>query len=296
MACFLLNSRGSFSPWVFGAGLLVDVVYPTFQPRAPSRGFPLPGTSCAWPIGGPAPWTIKEDPAKAGPLELSARLVIAHAAVVATPPIGAPGDEGLAMQPPAIVPIGVVIGTVGPDPNAIHECPMTMMKVVKVVATFREAAMLEPFAALYKATTITEREMAAAGAFSKPRATRFGSSESTTNAAALHHCAGMATTAPAAASVACASSESTATVATSTTPAAAFLGHERQHPIAVGIAQARRGSCLSRFPKKRGHKQAARKGNRCSKFRSHQISPSRVGLFTKPEMRNLVAQKVLRKS
>jgi hypothetical protein len=77
-----------------------------------------------------------------------ADLVIAHAVVIATPPIGAPSDKGLSAQPPAVVIIGIVIGTVDPDPHAIAEYPMTMMEAVKVVAALREAAVLEPVAAI----------------------------------------------------------------------------------------------------------------------------------------------------
>lgn len=92
---------------------------------------------------------------------MHADLVIAHAVVIATPPIGAPSDEGLSAQPPAIVPIGVVIGTVDPDPDAIPKYPMTMMEAIKVMAALRKSAVFEPVAAvvaLYESATITVLE------------------------------------------------------------------------------------------------------------------------------------------
>jgi hypothetical protein len=132
-------------------------------------------------------------------------LVIAHAIVIATPPIGAPGDESLAAQPPAIV-VGVVI----PDPDAIHEHPMTMMEAVKVVVALREAAVLEPLAAvvaLYESTTITVLEPATLATHSRP-------SKVTATAVTACHCVRMATTAPTTATMAAAPATATAPTAT----------------------------------------------------------------------------------
>jgi hypothetical protein len=92
----------------------------------------------------PLAHTKKKAPRKRGLFLSCARLVIAHAIVIATPPIGASGDEGLTAQPPAIV-VGVT-GTVNPDPDAVPKYPVTMMEAVKMVVAPREAAVLEPIA------------------------------------------------------------------------------------------------------------------------------------------------------
>jgi len=76
-------------------------------------------------------------------------LVIADAVVIAAPPIWTPRNEGLSAQPPTIV-VGVVIGTVNPDPDTVPKYPMTVMKAVKVVVVvaLRKAPVLEPVAAV----------------------------------------------------------------------------------------------------------------------------------------------------
>src|SRR6478735_3250844 len=63
-------------------------------------------------------------------------LVVAHARVVARPPIEAPGGKCLPAKPPAIAAIGVVVGAIDPDPHAIPEDPVTeaVMVVVVIVA------------------------------------------------------------------------------------------------------------------------------------------------------------------
>jgi hypothetical protein len=90
-------------------------------------------------------------------------LVIADAVVIATPPIWAPRNDGLSAQPPTIV-VGVVIGTVGPDPNTVPKYPMTVMEPVKVVVmivvALRKATVIEPITvamvvALDKPTTVS---------------------------------------------------------------------------------------------------------------------------------------------
>src|SRR6478672_3639812 len=67
---------------------------------------------------------------------LLGELVVAHARVVARPPIGAPGGKCLPAKPPAIAAIGVVVGAIDPDPHAIPEDPVTeaVMIVVVIVA------------------------------------------------------------------------------------------------------------------------------------------------------------------
>src|SRR5262249_15438332 len=60
----------------------------------------------------------KKTPAFAGPFLICEDLVIADAVVMAAPPIRTPRNEGLSAQPPTIV-VGVVIGTVNPDPNTV---------------------------------------------------------------------------------------------------------------------------------------------------------------------------------
>ena len=86
----------------------------------------------------------RESGAFLGPVR---RLVISHTIVIAMPPIGAPGDASLTAQPPAVV-IGVIVGPPIPHPHAIDEYPMATMEAIKVVVALREAAVLEPFAAV----------------------------------------------------------------------------------------------------------------------------------------------------
>jgi hypothetical protein len=43
----ILHRRLFVSPWGFGAGLLVDVVYPTFSPAPPAGASFLPGRSAS---------------------------------------------------------------------------------------------------------------------------------------------------------------------------------------------------------------------------------------------------------
>jgi hypothetical protein len=183
--------------------------------------------------------TKKEGPAKAGPLFWSyAKLVVAHAEIIATPPVRAPGDEGLAAQPPAIV-VGVVI----PNPDAIHEYPMTMMEAVKVVSALREAAVLEPLAAvvaLYEPTTIAAVETATSWsrAIKVAACIRSGTAIGAAGevAATARHCAGMAGT------------TATTTIAT-TMPAAAAAAADKCDDAIMACAQSalevRRASRLS---------------------------------------------------
>ena len=162
--------------------------------------------------------------------------VVAHAEIVATPPIRAPGDEGLAAQPPAIV-VGVVI----PNPDAIHEYPMTMTEAVKVAAALREAAVLEPLAAvvaLYESTTIAALETATSWsrAIKVAACIRSGTAIGAAGevAAIARHCAGMAsTTAP--------------TTATTTMPAAAAADKrdDAMMACAQSALEVRRASRLS---------------------------------------------------
>src|SRR4029434_2015331 len=69
---------------------------------------------------------IKKAPPLAGSFLICDGLVIADAVVIAAPPIRTPRNEGLSAQPPTIV-VGVVIGTVNPDPNTVPKYPMTVM-------------------------------------------------------------------------------------------------------------------------------------------------------------------------
>ena len=119
-------------------------------------------------------------------------LIIADAVVIAAPPIPAPRNEGLSAQPPAIV-VGVVIGAVDPDPDAVPKHPMPMIEAVKVVASVREPAMLEPIptvVALNESITITMLETATLAAFCEPRSTSPGPSKAA--AVTTRHCAVMA--------------------------------------------------------------------------------------------------------
>src|SRR6476659_3399156 len=54
----------------------------------------------------------------------------------------APGGECLPAKPPAIIPIGVVVGAIDPDPHAIPEHPIAVVKVViAIVVALREATI-----------------------------------------------------------------------------------------------------------------------------------------------------------
>lgn len=59
---------------------------------------------------------------------------------------GAAGRERLPGKPPAIAPVGVVIGAVDPNPYAVPEDPMTIVEAIEVVvmAALRKVAMIEP--------------------------------------------------------------------------------------------------------------------------------------------------------
>jgi hypothetical protein len=84
-------------------------------------------------------------------------LVVRDARVVARPPIGASGGESLAAEPPAIVAIGVVVGAVDPDPDAIPEDPMAAVVVkvvVAIVIALRKATI--PVAVIMAAVAIIE--------------------------------------------------------------------------------------------------------------------------------------------
>jgi hypothetical protein len=73
-------------------------------------------------------------------------LVVCDTSAIAGPPIGAAGRERLLAKPPAIVPVGVVIGAVDPNPYAVPEDPMTIVEAIKVVvvAALRKVVMIEP--------------------------------------------------------------------------------------------------------------------------------------------------------
>ncbi len=125
-------------------------------------------------------------------------LIIADAVVIAAPPIRAPRNEGLSAQPPAIVAIRVVSGTVSPDPDAVPKYPMTMTEAVKVIVPFREPAVLEPIptvVTLNESITITMLETAAFAAFCEPRSTPPGPSIAMAAAVMPRHCAVMTTAA-----------------------------------------------------------------------------------------------------
>jgi hypothetical protein len=202
----------------------------------------------------------KEAPRKWGPFWSFARLVIAYAIVIATPPIGASGDEGLSAQPPAIV-VGVVIGTVNPDPHAIHEYPMTMMEAVKVVvavvalskATITVTMVVAAVAIEGLVVSVTEiaprpgaievaasRSMAAGLSEIASAATRSGFGESATTAASGEPSAaatatvardGMTAT-PTAGAHSAAVATATATAAAKSTPAA--MAHEDEGTVIGG--------------------------------------------------------------
>ena len=74
-------------------------------------------------------------------------LVVTDAGVIARPPIGAAGGVRSLAKPGAVVAVGVVVGTVDPDPDAVPEDPMTAMvvEVVAVVAVaLGKATMIGP--------------------------------------------------------------------------------------------------------------------------------------------------------
>ena len=85
--------------------------------------------------------------------------------------------------------------------HAIHEYPTTMMEAVKVVPALREAAVLEPLAAimaLYESTTIAALETTTSWsrAIKVAACIRSGTAIGAAGevAATARHCAGMATT------------------------------------------------------------------------------------------------------
>jgi hypothetical protein len=84
----------------------------------------------------------------------------------------------LLAKPIAVVPIGVVIGTVNPDPYAIPKYPVTTMKAVKFMAALRKATVFEPIAAvvLYEPAVITVLETATARSLAIKVAPRVGPS------------------------------------------------------------------------------------------------------------------------
>ncbi len=132
-------------------------------------------------------------------------LIIADAVVIAAPPIRAPRNEGLSAQPPTIV-VGVVIGTVDPDPGPVPKYPMPVMEAVKVVVVvaLRKALVFEPVAVvmpLRESAAITMLVTMNA-AFREPRSAHSRASQFTVThsgpratAVTARHCAGMATTA-----------------------------------------------------------------------------------------------------
>jgi hypothetical protein len=96
---------------------------------------------------------------------------------------------------------------------------MTMMEAVKVVVALREAAVLQPLAAvvaLYESTKITVFETATLAALCEPRSTHSRPSKATAAAIAACHCARMAATAPTTATMAAATATATMATATAT--------------------------------------------------------------------------------
>ena len=68
-------------------------------------------------------------------------LVIADAEVIAAPPVRAVGDDGLTAQPPAVIPVVIVVW----PPTASEKEAVTYEPVVKVVVLMVEVvAMIEP--------------------------------------------------------------------------------------------------------------------------------------------------------
>jgi len=68
-------------------------------------------------------------------------LVIADAEVIAAPPVRAAGDDGLTAQPPAVIPVVIVVW----PPTASEKEAVTYEPVVKVVVLMVEVvAMIEP--------------------------------------------------------------------------------------------------------------------------------------------------------
>src|SRR5262245_3496613 len=154
----------------------------------------------------------------AGPFLICEGLVIADAVVIAAPPIRTPRNEGLSAQPPTII-VGVVIGTVGPDPNTVPKYPMTVMEPVKVVVmiavALRKAPVIKPITvamvvALDKSTTVSMivtaitmlDKSATITAFCEPGSTHSRADKITAahsgrmaTAVTARHCTGMATTA-----------------------------------------------------------------------------------------------------
>jgi hypothetical protein len=100
---------------------------------------------------------------------------------------------------------------------------MTMIEAVKVMAALREAAVLEPLAAivaLNESTTITVLETAAITALCEPRSTHSRPNKAAGAAITARHCAGMAAT-----------SAPTATTAAAT---AAAMAHEDEGAVMDG--------------------------------------------------------------
>ena len=99
-------------------------------------------------------------------------LVIAQASVVARPPIGAAGGIGPLAQPVAVVTVGVLVGTVDPDPGAIPEHPMTIVEaivVVVVVALGKATIAVAMVAVAMVAVAIEGLGIAATGFTFRPR-------------------------------------------------------------------------------------------------------------------------------
>jgi len=103
-------------------------------------------------------------------------LVIAQASVVARPPIGAAGGIGPLAQPVAVVTVGVLVGTVDPDPGAIPEHPMTIVEAIVVVVVVAlgnatVAVATVAVAVVMAAVAIEGLGIAATGFTFRPRAT-----------------------------------------------------------------------------------------------------------------------------
>ena len=173
-------------------------------------------------------------------------LVIPNAVVIARPPIGAAGCVGLLAKPPAVVPVGIVIGAIHPDPDTVPKYAVTIIEAVEVVAAFREAAVLEPVAAvvtLYELTTITLVEMTTIAALCEPRSSCSGASIVTathspmTTKVTARHRAGMASTTTmdhcAAAGSAAATTAAASTSAITAPPA--FVAYKRHSSITRGV-------------------------------------------------------------
>jgi hypothetical protein len=168
---------------------------------------------------------------------------------------------------------------------------MTMMEAVKVVPALREAAVLEPLAAvmaLYESTTSWSRAIKVAACIGS--GTVIGAAGEV--AATARHCAGMATTAapPTAAAptaegsmassapapTAAVATTATAAVATTATAAAAAMDERNSAAMDAGahsVLKVRRTLRLSRPHNHRGQEQAAREGSHCDYSRSHDVFP-----------------------